>query len=129
MPGLAVLHAWLASAAAIIAAGAVVLGALVGLRIAARRSARVWLDRLVLGLIAVVAANIALGGLVVILAPGGRSGPADPLHLVYAVAALLALPVARFEVERRGSTRVGWWVCAGGVVTLGVLLRLWATGG
>ena len=129
MAGLAVLHAWLASAAAVVAAGAVVLGALAGLGLAAGRSARLWLDRLVLGLLAVVTANVALGGLVAFLGLGGRSGPADPLHLVYAAAALVALPVARFEVERRGSTRVGWWVCGGGLVTLGALLRLWATGG
>ena len=119
MPGLAVLHAWLASAAAILATGATVLGVLVGLGIADRPMARMWFDRLVLAAPAVVAVNVALGGLVAILAIGGRSGPADPLHLAYATVALLALPVLRFEAMRRGSTRIGWWVCAAASSRLG----------
>jgi hypothetical protein len=65
---------------------------------------------------------------VAMFAPSGR-GPADPLHFVYAMVALVALPVVRLEAMRRRSTRVGWWVCAGGLITLGALLRLWATGG
>jgi hypothetical protein len=129
VPGLAVLHAWLAAAAAIVAAGTGLLGALVGLGVAGGRPARLWLDRLVLMLLVIVAANVALGGLVAIVGAGDRSGPADPLHFLYAVLALGAVPVCRFQAERSGSTRVGWWVCAGGLVTLGALLRLWATGG
>jgi hypothetical protein len=129
MPGLDVLHAWLASGAAILATGAVVLGALVALGAAGRRAGRRWLDRLVLALLVVVAADVVLGGLVGILALGGRVGPADPLHFVYAMVALLAVPVVRLEAMRRRSARLGWWVCAGGLVTLGALLRLWATGG
>jgi hypothetical protein len=128
MPSAAVLHAWLAAAAAVLAGGATVLGALSGLGVTGGRGARLWLDRLVLGVLAVVGANLLLGAAIALLAAGGR-GPADPLHLVYAVVALVALPAVRLEAMRRRSTRVGWWVCAGGLVTLGALLRLWATGG
>ena len=128
MPSAAELHAWLAVAGAVLATGATVLGLLTGIGVTRGRVARLWIDRLILAILAVVAVDLLLGAGVALLASGGR-GPADPLHLVYAVVALLALPAARFEVERRGSTRIGWWVCAGGLVTLGALLRLWATGG
>jgi hypothetical protein len=128
MPSAAVLHAWLAVAAAILAAGATVLGLLAGLGRIGGRGARLWMDRMVLGVLAVVGVNQLLGAAVAMFAPGGR-GPADPLHFVYAMVALVALPVVRLEAMRRRSTRVGWWVCAGGLVTLGALLRLWATGG
>jgi hypothetical protein len=90
---------------------------------------RRWLvlaDRLILALLALVAVAAALGP---VLALGRGAGPADPLHLVYAGVALLAMPALRLEAMRRRSARVGWWVCAGGLVTLGALLRLWATGG
>jgi hypothetical protein len=129
MPGIDVVHAWLAVAAGVVAALAAVLGAMAGLGIARGRAMRLWLDRAVLALLVVVAANVALGGLVAILGAGGRAGPADPLHFVYAVVALLVVPVLRLEAMRRRSARVGWWVCAGAIVTLGALLRLWATGG
>jgi|tagenome__1003787_1003787.scaffolds.fasta_scaffold20693108_2 hypothetical protein len=129
MPAIAVIHAWLATAAAILAAGAAILGALVGLGAAGGRAARLWLDRLVLALLVVIGADVILGGLVAILGLGDRAGPADPLHLVYAMVALLTMPVVRLEAMRRRSARIGWWVCAGGLVTLGALLRLWATGG
>ena len=114
--------------AAVLAAGAAVLGALAGLGVLVGRAVRLWIDRLVLAVLAVVAANLLLGAVVALLASGGR-GPADALHLVYAMVALLTLPVLRLETMRRRSARVGWWVCAGGLVTLGALLRLWATGG
>jgi hypothetical protein len=129
MPGLAEVHAWLAAAAAVAAVGTSLLGAMLGLHTARGHAARLWLDRFVLAVPALVAINVALGGLVAILAAGGPTGPADPLHFVYALVALLVVPVARLEAMRRHSTRVGWWVCAGGLVTLGALLRLWATGG
>ncbi len=129
MPGLDVVHAWIAAAAGIAAVAAASVGALVGVGPVRGHTARLWLDRLVLAVLVLVAANVVLGGALAILAVGGRSGPADPLHLVYAVVALIALPVLRLEAMRRRSTRVGWWVSAGGLVTLGALLRLWATGG
>ena len=128
MPSAAVLHAWLAAASAVLTAGATVLGALSGSGVARGRAVRLWLDRLVLAVLAVVAADLLLGAGVALLASGAK-GPADLLHLVYAIVALLALPVLRLEATRRRSARIGWWVCAGGLVTLGALLRLWATGG
>jgi hypothetical protein len=128
MPSAAVLHAWLAAAVALLTVGATLLGALAGSGVARGRAVRRWLDRLVLAVLAVVAANLLLGAAVALLASGGK-GPADLLHLVYAMVALLTLPVLRLEAMRRRSARIGWWVCAGGLVTLGALLRLWATGG
>jgi hypothetical protein len=128
MPSAAVLHAWLAAAVAVLTVGATLLGALAGSGVARGRAVRRWLDRLVLAVLAVVAANLLLGAAVALLASGGK-GPADLLHLVYAMVALLTLPVLRLEAMRRRSARIGWWVCAGGLVTLGALLRLWATGG
>ena len=128
MPSAAVLHAWLAAAAAVLTVGATVIGALEGSGVARGRAVRLWLDRLVLAVLAVVAANVLLGAGVALLGSGGK-GPADLLHLVYAMVALLTIPVLRLEAMRRRSARIGWWVCAGGLVTLGALLRLWATGG
>jgi len=129
VPAIPVLHAWLAAAAAVIAAAAALLGALAGLGIARGRGMRLWLDRLVLGVLVVVAVDIALGAVAALLVTSGRVGPADPLHLVYALVALLVLPLVRLEAMRRRAARTGWWVFAGSLVTLGALLRLWATGG
>jgi hypothetical protein len=105
---------------------ATLAGAGMGLGALHGRQWLVLVDRLILGGLLLVAAALALGP-VLVLARG--VGPADALHLVYAVVALLAMPLARLEAMRRRSARLGWWVCAGGLVTLGALLRLWATGG
>ena len=123
MPALAELHAWLAVATAVLAVALTVVALL--LAVGVLRSRR-WLDRLILALLVAVAAALLLGPVIAI---GRGAGPADPLHFVYAMVALLAVPVARLVAYGRGSTRVGWWVVAGGLVTLGALLRLWATGG
>jgi hypothetical protein len=64
-----------------------------GRRSAGGRDHRFAVDRLVLALVLVVALNDAIGGGLV---AGGRR-PADPLHLVYGVAALVTVPV-------------GWWI-------------------
>lgn len=119
---LATLHAWAAVAAAMIAAGLVVLGALDGLGVVAARRG---LDRLVLALLVATLLAALLGPGIVI----GRAPPADPIHFLYAAVAILAAPLARLEAVRRRSARLGGWLAAGGLVTLGALLRLWGTGG
>jgi hypothetical protein len=119
---LAALHAWAAVAAAVLAVTTVLLGVLHGLRSV---PGRVWLDRLVLALLVATALAAVLGLGVLV----GSRPPADGLHLVYGAAAVLAVPVARAIAGARRSGRLGWWLAAGGLVTLGALLRLWATGG
>jgi hypothetical protein len=75
-------------------------------------------------LIAVVAAASVVG-VIVLVAVGP---PREWLHVAYAAAALWTVPVARAVGRTRASTRIGWWVAAGGLVTLAALLRLWGTG-
>jgi hypothetical protein len=119
---LAAVHGWIGVLAALLAAAMVVLGVLDGLgRVHARRG----LDRLVLALLAAtgVGAIVGIGVLV------GVQPPSDGLHLVYGIVAVIAVPVARLIAGMRRSARLGWWLAAGGLVTLGALLRLWATGG
>ena len=118
---LARLHAWIATASAVIAGLVVIVGALDGAGIV---QARAWLDRLAVALVGALV-------LVALLGPGiiiGLGGPADPLHLVYAAIALAAVPLARLVASRRGSVRPGWWMAAGGVATLGMLYLLWQSG-
>jgi len=126
MSTLAQVHAWLAVGAVVVAMLATLAGAALGAGFAGGRRWLVAADRLILALLVLVAVAVALGP---VLALGRGSGPSDPLHLVYAAVALLAMPVLRLEAMRRRSARAGWWICAGGLVTLGALLRLWATGG
>jgi hypothetical protein len=118
---LAMLHGWAGILAALLAASMVVVGALHGLgRVHGRRA----LDRLVLALLAATGVAAVLGiGVLIAVRP-----PSDALHLVYGAAAVLAVPAARTIAGMRRSPRLGWWLAAGGLVTLGALLRLWATG-
>jgi hypothetical protein len=80
------------------------------------------IDRTILAALALVTLGIVLG--LVILATGGR--PADPLHLLYAVVALIVLPLARFwqRLAGRRSLAVG----IGGLVLAALVLRLFQTG-
>ena len=94
------------------------------------RDHRFAVDRLLLLNIAVVVANVAAGTL---LAVGGAR-PADPLHLLYGVAAIVALPLGwilggRPARDRRPSrARRDAGVLAAGLVLLGIEARLLATG-
>lgn len=119
---LALPHAWLATAGAVVAAALVLLGALDGAGVV---DARRWLDRLAIALVALMLGALLLGPAMAI----GAGGPADPLHFLFAAVAVLAVPVLRQVAVQRGSARVGWWVAAGAVLTLVALQRLWATGG
>jgi hypothetical protein len=118
----ATLHAWVATAAAVVASLLVFGGVLDGLGAVHGRR---WLDRLLIVLLILLGVALVLGpGIVVGLRP-----PSDPLHYVYAVLAVAALPAGRYVAGRRGSSRIGWWVAAGGIITLAALYRLWVTGG
>ncbi len=102
---------------------AFVLAAAIALGLGAR-AARRWLDRAIL--VALVLAGInAITGLVM-LASGSR--PSDLLHVVYAAAALIVLPVARWAGRRPEPGRRAMWVAAGSLVLAGILLRLGQTG-
>jgi hypothetical protein len=93
------------------------------------RDHRFAVDRAILGLLAVV----AIAGLVGLglLVGGGR--PADLLHVIYGVAALVTAPVGYWLARRRagqtsGHVRRDMWVVVAAVVLLGLELRLFMTG-
>ncbi|HYO43646.1 MAG TPA: hypothetical protein VES19_10655 [Candidatus Limnocylindrales bacterium] len=119
---LAQLHAWVATAGAVIAGLLVLLGALHGLGILAGRR---WLGRLVVALVVTLGVAVILGPGIVI----GVRPPSDPTHYLYAFVAVAAVPSAWYAARGSSPSRTGWWVAAGGLVTLAALLRLWGTGG
>ncbi len=108
--------------ALLVAATGLVLVAVVAVGAGRRRPARFAADRVILAALALVSVGIATG--LVVLLTGGR--PADPLHLVYALAALLVLPVVRFwgRLERHRTVMLG----VGGVLLAALVLRLFQTG-
>jgi len=103
--------------------------------IAARRAEgrvdhRFAVDRLVLLVVGLVAANGFAGSL--LLAGGSR--PADVLHLLYGPAALVTMPIGVW-LSRRGrdlrspaAPRHHGWLVAAALVLLGIELRLFMTG-
>jgi heme A synthase len=109
---------WLVGGAALIAA----LLALAGWARPPLR--RQWLDRAILATIVLVAIDVLVG--LALLVTGAR--PVDPLHFLYAVLALAALPVARFWGGRRRGPRAGL-ILLGAVVLVGLIVRLYQTGG
>ncbi len=118
---LAVLHAWVAIAGAVVAGILVVVGVLDG---AGFGRARRWLDRLAAILFVAMVAAVLLGPGIV----AGVGMPSSPLHFVLAAVAVLAVPALRFVAIRTSSTHVGWWMAAGAALTLVALLSLWSTG-
>ncbi len=118
---LAVLHAWVAVAGAIVAAILVVVGLLDGAGVA--RAGR-WLDRLAAILFVTMVAAVLLGPGIV----AGVGMPSSPVHFLLAGVAVLAVPALRFLAARRESTHRGWWMAAGAAVTLLALVSLWSTG-
>lgn len=110
---------------------AAIRSALRGLRSGGRADHRLALDRAVLVVLGVLILAGLLGAL--LLATGSR--PSDPLHLVYGPAGVVALPLAIWMGTRNASgdanaTRVrrDLWTAGGGIVLLGIGLRLFATG-
>ena len=104
------------------AGGLVVLGIVIG-RSMTGRPLRFARDRAILAA-AVLTALAALSGLALLAT---TNGPHEVLHLVYATAALLTLPVARFgggALSRHRSASVA----LGALITLALVVRLYQTG-
>ncbi len=75
-------------------------------------------------LVALIGVEVALGG--ILYAQGRR--PAESIHLLYGIVALLALPAAMtFAVEAPPKSKAGVLAVAG-VVVCGLVWRLMATG-
>jgi hypothetical protein len=110
------------------------LGAAAWSSVAVRRTSgahdhRFAVDRLILGVVAIV----AIAGLVGLWLVAGGQLPADPLHLVYGPAALLTAPIGYALATRRDSAsahggRRDAWIAVAAVVLLGIELRLLVTG-
>jgi hypothetical protein len=111
--------------AVIAAVLAVALGVACAASLVTGRTLHLTIDRLILAELAVVAVAIADG--VLLLATGHQ--PTDPLHLLYALLALGILPLARFSLPTIRETRRRWLVLVGGAVLVGLIVRLWQTGG
>jgi hypothetical protein len=115
-------HLWLALVVALPAGAIAVLAAGRGL---GRPVARRWIDRAVLAALACLGLAIATGLVALATSP---TGPRDPLHFLYAVAAPLVLVLARWWAVPMEGQRA--WVLAGsGLVAIVLLLRLAQTGG
>lgn len=109
--------------------GAATWSVIVGVRSGGGLDHRFAVDRAVLAVLTVVATAGLVG--VALFIVGSR--PADPLHLVYGPAALIAVPIAiwigaRPGGARRSRVRRDLWTAGGGIVLLGLGLRLIATG-
>lgn len=104
------------------AAAGLVLVVVVAIGAARRQPVRFATDRTILVALALVGVGIVSG--LVMLLTGGR--PNDPLHLLYALVALLVLPVARFwgGLERHRTLVLG----VGGMLLAALVLRLFQTG-
>lgn len=118
-----------AAAASLVVVVSATWSALVGRGSGGRQDHRSAVDRAVLAVLGGMVAAGLIGAL--LLVTGSR--PADPLHYLYGPAALIALPVAIWIGARgtaTGSSRVrrDAWTAAGGLVLLGIALRLFATG-
>jgi hypothetical protein len=97
-------------------------------------------------LVVAVPLLVALAGVVGLILLAGTGGPRDGLHAVYAVVAIVTLPLARVlgagpptdmvgEPSLAGDSpsdeltrRLAAWLAVGALATLGALLRLTGTG-
>ena len=103
--------------------------AVAGWRSGGRSDHRLLVDRAVLAMLAILVAAGLFG--VGLLLTGSR--PVDLLHVIYGPASLISLPVAIWAGARTSSAdgsriRRDIWTAGGGVVLLGIVLRLFATG-
>jgi peptidoglycan/LPS O-acetylase OafA/YrhL len=117
----------IAGSAAIVAVA--IWSVIEGRRSNGRSDHRFAVDRSVLAVLVLLGAAGLAG--IVLLMSGSR--PVDPLHLVYGPAALVCLPVAiwigaRTRAGRGSRLRRDVWTAGGGIVLLGLALRLLATG-
>ena len=115
------LHAASAVATAACALAVGVLGLIAALT---GRQFRLALDRLILVVLVVAGVAILTGPVLWWL---GRR-PGDPLHLLYAVAAAVVLPLARFVPPARDWRRRAGWLAAGGALVVGLVVGLAQTG-
>jgi hypothetical protein len=97
--------------------------AVAGVALVSGRSGQPWLDRMIL----VQSALVALAMLTGLPGPLAGRPPPDSLHYLYAVVALIAIPIARYVGRRTDRAAAGWVAGACGVEAV-VLLRLWMTG-
>jgi hypothetical protein len=112
----------LALAWAAVAAGIMLLA--VALATAAGRTASYReLDAVILAQLAVTGAAAIVG----LMLPVTGSAIRDPLHLLYAVIALVAAPIGRYA-GRGDARRIGRFAVVAGLVVLGSTLRLFMTG-
>lgn len=120
---------WTSIAASAGVVGVAIWSAIAGRRSGGRSDHRFGVDRAVLAVLVFVAAAGLVG--IALLISGSR--PADPLHLLYGPAALICMPVAIWLGARAaagGGSRLrrDAWTAGGGIVLLGLALRLLATG-
>lgn len=120
---------WASIAGSAAIAVVAIWSAIAGRRSGGRSDHRFAVDRAVLAVLVLVAAAGLVG--VALFISGSR--PLDPLHLVYGPAALVCLPVAIWigtHVTAGGGSRVrrDVWTAGGGIVLVGLALRLFATG-
>jgi uncharacterized membrane protein YqgA involved in biofilm formation len=109
--------------------GAALWSVVAGRRSHGRVDHRFAVDRAVLAQLLLVAAGGLIG--LALLAQGSR--PADPLHFVYGPAAIICLPVAiligtRTSAARSPRLRRDIWTAGGGILLIGIGLRLLTTG-
>jgi hypothetical protein len=117
------LHAALAILAAIAGGATLLLVAAAAVR--GRTIVQPWTDRAILAALALVLANVLVGAGIAV---GGRR-PADPLHYLYAILAIIALPIARFGGGESWAHRRALVIALGAIVLVGLVVRLVQTGG
>jgi hypothetical protein len=117
------LHAALAILAAIAAGATLLLVATAAVR--GRTLVQPWTDRAILFALALVVANVFVGAGIAV---GGRR-PADPLHYLYAILAIVVLPIARFGGGESWARRRALVIGLGAIVLVGLVVRLVQTGG
>ena len=116
------IHRALAIVAAAAVIGVIVTSGAMAAGVAVSRS---WLDRAILAQLA-AAAGVALAGLGLAITAGL---PSDPLHLLYGSVLLLAPVVARYVLRAAPARAIGRTLLIVGVVTLGIAVRAFMTGG
>jgi hypothetical protein len=132
VPGVTAVHellGWASIAGSVAIVAVAIWSVIAGRRSDGRSDHRFAVDRAVLAVLVLLAAA-GLAGIALVVS-GSR--PLDPLHLVYGPAALVCLPIAiwigaRTRAGRGSRLRQDVWTAGGGIVLLGLALRLLATG-
>ncbi len=106
-------------------AGAAAASLLVGLALVVRHRGP---NRLLLGLLGLLVGLSVLNALVGLALALTGGPPRDPLHFLYGLAVMVAVPVAFGLAVGRAPRRQAVLLAAGALVVLGLLLRLVQTG-